>query len=236
MADEGKNGHANDFATGANSGILSAIATAFLFDLDGTLIDSEAAHKAAEVVTLRTFGLETNVAELFRYTGVPYRTMLAALEQQSGIPLPIDEFFERHKPNLLAKIGTEITLFPDVDDCLVRLHGQPLAIATSSPGWYVSAVLESFPELAVFQHIVCADDVTNGKPDPEAFQTAAAALRTDAAGCIAIEDSANGVASAKAAGCYTIGIQRDERIDLSQADELIATLAQVNGLPRGTSG
>jgi len=206
----------------------AAIAKAFLFDLDGTLIDSEHAHKTAEVITLETFGLDIGLDELFRFTGVPYRAMLAALEAEFGVPLPLDEFFERHEPTLLSKIGSEIQVFPDVEDCLARLRKVPVALATSSPGWYVRAVLATFPILGVFEHVVCADDVTHGKPNPEPFLSAAAALAADPKFCVAIEDSANGVASAKAAGCYTIGVRRDERIDLSHADEIIDSL---KGLP-----
>jgi HAD superfamily hydrolase (TIGR01509 family) len=159
--------------------------------------------------------------------------MLGALEEQFGVELPLGQFFEQHKPTLLGKIGSEIKVFGDVEGCLSRLADKQVALATSSPGWYVKAILEAFQVLQQFKHVVCADDVINGKPHPEAFLTAAAGLGVDPQDCVAIEDSANGVASAKAAGCYTIGVRRDSRIDLSQADEIIESLDR---LPSGTGG
>lgn len=208
------------------------MAQAYLFDLDGTLIDSEAAHKTAEVVTLGSFGLDLGVDDLFRFTGVPYATMLGELEKAYGVHLPLEDFFERHKPTLLAKIGSEILLFADVEDCLARLNGAPMAIATSSPGWYVNAVINAFPTLRAFTKFVCADDVTQGKPAPEAFLLAAQAVGRSPGECMAVEDSANGVASAKAAGCYTVGVRRDPRLDLSQADLLVESLAEIGeGFP-----
>ncbi len=185
---------------------------------------------------MKTFGLDVDLADLFQFTGVPYKTMLTTLELRFGVRLPLDVFFDRHMPTLLAKIGSEIKLFDDVEACLDRLAERPLALATSSPGWYVKAVLEHFPALSVFRRVVCADDVKHGKPHPEAFLSAAASIGFDANDCVAIEDSTNGVASAKAAGCYTIGVQRDLRIDLSHADELVDSLAEVERLPSSASG
>lgn len=200
----------------------------YLFDLDGTLIDSERAHKAAEVVTFGTFGLDTTEDGLFRFTGVPYRAMIAAVSAEYAMEIRLEEFMARHKNTLLDKVGVEIRPFPDVDSCLARFLNGPMALVTSSPGWYVDAVLEAFPILReAFGQRVCADDVVNGKPHPEAFQLAAARIGFEPAACIAVEDSANGVASAKAAGCYTIAVRRDDRIDLTQADSVIATLDEL---------
>ncbi|MDQ2985675.1 MAG: HAD family phosphatase [Armatimonadota bacterium] len=200
----------------------------YLFDLDGTLIDSEKAHKSAEVVTFGTFGLVVSEDDLFRFTGVPYRTMLAAVSAEHAVAVPLEEFMARHKKTLLDKVGSEIFPFPDVDGCLTRFLNTPMALVTSSPGWYVDAILSTFPIFGEkFQHRVCADDVTHGKPHPEAFQLASARLGFEPKACIAVEDSANGIASAKAAGCYTIAVRRDDRIDLTQADSVIATLDEL---------
>ena len=200
---------------------------AYLFDLDGTLIDSEAAHKSAEVETLDELGYRFSEADLFRFTGVPYRDMLAEIAPS----LTVEKFFDAHRPRLLSKVGKEIGLFYDVEDCLSHLLRKPLAVVTSSPGWYVDAVLGAFPILKLaFQVRVCADDVLNGKPDPEAYVLAASRLGLDPGSCTAVEDSPNGIASAKASGCYTIAIRRDDRLDLSEADTVFASLAELTAV------
>lgn len=198
---------------------------AFLFDLDGTLIDSEAAHKSAEVETLAAFGYDFSEEDLFEFTGVPYRAMLARIAPELGV----EEFLAAHKGRLLALVGDRIVRFTDVDACLARFARGPMAIVTSSPRWYVEAVLEAFPILrAAFRSYVCADDVTTGKPDPEPYLLAASRIGVDPSASTAVEDSANGIASAKAAGCYTVAVRRDARIDLSRADAVIDSLGELS--------
>jgi HAD superfamily hydrolase (TIGR01509 family) len=198
---------------------------AYLFDLDGTLIDSEDAHKSAEAETFRTLGYDFSEADLFPFTGVPYKTMLATIAPS----LTLEAFWAAHKPRLLGLIGTRIVPFPDVDECLRGISGNPAMIVTSSPRWYVEGVLDAFPVLrTTFKTYVCADDITNGKPHPEPFQKAASSLETPAQHCIAIEDSPNGIASAKAAGCYTIAVQRDKRLNLSAADKIVTSLRNLS--------
>jgi HAD superfamily hydrolase (TIGR01509 family) len=197
---------------------------ALLFDLDGTLIDSEDAHKAAEVETFLSLGYEFTQEELLGFTGVPYRAMLARIAPN----LSLDTFFGAHKERLLALVGTRIVPFNDVEDCLALARTDASMIVTSSPRWYVENVLDTFPALRLaFKGVICADDVVNGKPDPEAFIAGAAALGLPPSECTAIEDSPNGISSAKAAGCYTIAIRRDPRLDLSQADAVITSLAEL---------
>ena len=119
----------------------SAARMAYLFDLDGTLIDSEDAHKSAEAETFRTLGYDFSEADLFPFTGVPYKTMLATIAPS----LTLEAFWAAHKPRLLGLIGTRIVPFPDVDECLQGISGNPSMIVTSSPRWYVEEFSMPFP-------------------------------------------------------------------------------------------
>ena len=198
-----------------------------LFDLDGTLIDSESAHKEAEVETFAGFGLNFTVDDLFRFTGVPYRTMIAEVAPEIGT----ERFLEAHRDRLISFVGSRILPFDDAMGCLSLLGEKRLGLATSSPSWYVKAVLEAFPQFQRFSdYCICGDDVTDGKPSPEPFQKCAARFGEATGDCFAIEDSKNGVASAKAAGCFTVGIRRDERLDLTQADEIVDSLLELPDL------
>ena len=90
---------------------------ALLFDLDGTLIDSEAAHKSAEAETFRRLGFNFSEADLFRFTGVPYAAML----KQIAPALGLQTFLDAHRERLLGLVGTKIVPFYDVDECLAKL-------------------------------------------------------------------------------------------------------------------
>jgi len=198
---------------------------ALLFDLDGTLIDSESAHKSAEAETFRSLGFNFSEADLFRFTGVPYAAML----KQIAPALGLQTFLDAHRERLLGLVGTKIVPFYDVDECLAKLGSTSSMIVTSSPRWYVEAVLKAFPAFVnAFPTYVCADDVSSGKPDPEPYLVAMSRLGVDASTCVAVEDSPNGIASAKSAGCYTVGIRRDDRLDLAKADTVIVSLAQLS--------
>ncbi len=177
---------------------------AVIFDLDGTLIDSEPWHKSAELETFAHFGLEIRVEELMPYTGKILKDMLAGLAPG----MTVETFLEVERPILARHIEENIHRFADATR-LVESLSVPLAMATSSMRWYVEAMCTRFPELATsFSVRVCQADIQNGKPDPEIMLLAADQLGVDPGACWVIEDSRNGVLSARAAGCYAIGVDR----------------------------
>ncbi|MGI8922668.1 MAG: HAD family hydrolase [Fimbriimonadales bacterium] len=195
-----------------------------IFDLDGTLLDSERWHKRMEVETLRGFGLDATIDDLERYTGMTYAAMLLDLESRMGITLDFGRFMEAHKPALSECVRTNMRLFPDAQPCLTRI-GLPVAVATNSMWWYLDTVIKKFPFVAErIGAYVCGCEVANGKPHPDAFLTAARRLGLDARECVAIEDSRSGVASALAAGCHVVGVERDPKADLSSAHTIVSGL------------
>ncbi|MBA3726754.1 MAG: HAD family phosphatase [Armatimonadetes bacterium] len=198
-----------------------------IFDLDGTLLDSERWHKRVEVETLRGFGLESTVDDSERYTGITYAAMLGDLGSRTGIAIECDRFMEAHKPALIECVRKSMRLFPDAPSCLTRIR-LPIAVATNSMRWYLDAVIEKFPVVADrICAYVCGCQVANGKPHPDAFLTAATHLKLDARQCVAVEDSKNGVTSALAAGCHVVGVQRDPKTDLSHAHTIVSGLDEL---------
>jgi HAD superfamily hydrolase (TIGR01509 family) len=182
-----------------------------LWDLDGTLVDSEQYHwlawrdsMAAEGVTLthqqflKTFGLRNDAIVPQWIPGVtPERIAQIAnakeqlyrgLVREGGLePLP----GARHWTERLAQEG----------------WGQ--AIASSAPRENVDAVLAVIGLAAYFQVIVSAEDVTLGKPDPQVFLTAAARLGSAPAQSIVVEDAPAGIEAARRAGMASIGVRRN---------------------------
>ena len=186
---------------------------AVLWDLDGTLVDSEEHHwrawretMAGEGVTLTrsqflaTFGQRNDsiipqllgtavVSERVRLIGDTKEVCYRRLVRQGGLePLPgAAEWVKRLKED-----------------------GWPQAIASSGPRRNVEVVLEVLGFDPYFRAIVAAEDVRNGKPDPEVFLAAASRLAVPPSHCIVVEDAAAGIEAARRAGMRSIGVSRSE--------------------------
>ena len=215
---------------------------AFLFDLDGTLVDSERLWVAAAEEVLREKGHPVTHeqalaliygrawgdirADLLRdhpdsFTGV------AELEGLMG------EAFERLKGACDIRIASSI----DVLRRLAATH--PVGIVSGSSRRIVEEMLELAGVAGLVACIVSTEDTARGKPDPAPYLLAAERLGVPPSGCVAFEDSRAGVLSAKAAGMVAVGLQRDGAPpqDLSEADIVVADLAdvRVEGLLSGRS-
>lgn len=199
---------------------------AIIFDLDGTIINSEPAHKLAEIIAFREFGIEMEEEALLPFTGVPLPQMLESMALTHETPLPIERFLEVEIPILSKLIKDEVQVFSDADLLLDHVSHLPLALATSSMKWYVNEVFSKYPELPTkFTSILCQADVKNGKPHPEIFQKSCDALRCMSHEAWVIEDSVNGIKAAKAAGCFAVGIDRENQGHLGEADLIVSNLA-----------
>lgn len=201
---------------------------AILFDLDGTLIDSEPWHKKAELEVFNALGLEVGPDDISMYVGNTLPFMLEDLSKRFGKRITQDEFIEAQQPVLGKHIDEDIQLFPDVRPMLARLSGVLTAVVTSSVEWYVSAIRRRFPELEpVFGTLVCEKDVSNGKPHPEPFVLAANLLGLPTSECMVVEDSVNGVKAGKLAGCFVVGIDREGHGRLGEADRVVKSLFEL---------
>lgn len=203
------------------------MAAALLFDLDGTLIDSEPWHKLAEVEAFAKFGIQIGVSELEGYMGATLPDLLEGIGARFGRAIPMDEFLSIERPILDAYIHERMAVFPDAIDVIGRLEDRPRALVTSSMRWYVDAVFDRFSELKhLFSETICQADVAVGKPHPEGYLLAARRLNADPATCVVFEDSLNGVRAGLAAGARVVGIDRDAKGKLSAAHEVVADLWQ----------
>lgn len=208
-----------------------------LFDLDGTLVDTEPLHFESQNRVLRGLGArEMPLAEFERYVGwaeLPFWTEVA---RDYALEPPPRELVRMRTEALLELYGSvEIVVLPGIADLLEALEGAgvPCAVASSSPRRQIEATLEA-AGLARFVRAVRSghDDVERGKPEPDVYLAAAAALGVEAAHCVAVEDSRTGVASAVAAGCYTVAIpcasHPDPRLD--RADRVLASARELSEL------
>lgn len=180
---------------------------AVLWDMDGTLIDSEPYWIGAERELAAKFGVEWTDQDGLALVGNPLP--LSALHlQERGVDLATDDIIEYLLRRVSDQVRAHTPWQPDARallDAVVRA-GIPCALVTMSYASLASAALSRIPD--VFAVVVTGDEVTHGKPHPEAYLLAADRLGVDIAHCVAIEDSPAGVGSAHASGAATIAVRR----------------------------
>jgi HAD superfamily hydrolase (TIGR01509 family) len=180
---------------------------AILFDMDGTLIDSEPIWFATEVGILAEYGFDLGREHEAEVLGKPNEVVVAYLLAVSGIPLTPEQLNLRIEEAMSARMSAGIELIAGAKELLTEIGaaGIPAALVSASTRRVVDACLGSIGAHH-FKFTVSGDDVTNGKPHPEPYLTAARLLGVDPAECVVIEDSPSGSASGAAAGCRVLSL------------------------------
>jgi HAD superfamily hydrolase (TIGR01509 family) len=179
---------------------------AVVFDMDGTLIDSESVYRAALVHAIDALGLTADDAFLRSITGLPGHDVNARIRAHYGEAFPFDAFRHHYTARRNELTGDGIPLKPGAIEALrlVGARGLPLALATSAQRIAALGHLERLEILVHFDAVVTRDDVVRHKPHPDLFLEAARRLGVAPEDCLAIEDSHTGVRAALAAGMMTV--------------------------------
>ncbi|MFC0202664.1 HAD family hydrolase [Novosphingobium soli] len=179
---------------------------AAIFDMDGTLIDSEAVQHRAFVETAAALGWPLSDDILEAMVGVNRDANELMLAQRLGADFPLRRFYEDADLLFEAAVDAGLPLRPGAELILdhFRKAAIPLALCTSTMGGKAQDRLEKAGLLHYFDVVVTRSDVTHPKPHPEPYRLAAERLGIDPADCVAIEDSYAGVRSATAAGIATV--------------------------------
>ena len=197
---------------------------AVIFDCDGVLFDSEPYFELGTKELIRTYGIELSQEIFDRNIGGTGRMMCEdILNSYPSIKDDLDtlnnKFFEYTDKYLMSD---SIKPFEGLYDFVKKLHnlGYRLAVASSSPKYYVQHKLDLFNIAQFFDLLVCGDDVTKCKPDPQVYNLTVEKLDLNKEECIVIEDATNGIKSAKNAGLYCIAYKASVvKQDTSLADE-----------------
>lgn len=206
---------------------------ALLFDLDGTLIDSEFFHFECWNEILEEFGVKLTYNDwLDNYAGVPMPTNAGRLIEKFAIATPLQQIIEKRERLTLERLKTkDVNLMPYVGDVLeyFQQQGLTLALVTSSPRQDVEAVFERNGLGRYFKLIITRTEVAKSKPDPESYLVCVEKLGLQKEECLVFEDTINGVKSAKAAGltCFAIQGNINEHHKLTIADKLFLNFKQV---------
>lgn len=181
---------------------------AVIFDLDGVILDSEPLHFEADRRTMAEYGGGMPEEVLVQYVGVSGRDMWTDLIARYGIPDTLENVLEKQKGHKLALMGQmELAAIPGIPELLQHLRAAGLAVglASSSPMYYIRAVLHRLAIEDCFQAVASGEEVPRSKPSPDVFLLAAERLNRNPQDCLVIEDSAHGVRAAKAAGMGCVG-------------------------------
>lgn len=180
---------------------------AVLWDMDGTLVDTEPLWFAAEGDLVARFGGEWTAERAHQMVGLALMDGARVL-QGYGVDLPAEQIVEEMLDHVVAGLAAGVVWQPGVRELLDELvaEGVPCALVTMSFRRFVDAVVEQAPSGA-FAAVVAGDDVSVGKPDPEPYLHAARLLGVDPADCVAIEDSPPGITAALASGARTLGVE-----------------------------
>ncbi|MGW0812991.1 HAD family hydrolase [Streptomyces viridiviolaceus] len=180
-----------------------------IFDLDGTLVDSEPNYYEAGRRTLAEYGVpDFTWADHEGYVGISTQETVSDWKRRYGLPAPVEELVAAKNRRYLELARTSTRAYPEMRKFVELLAGEgvPMAVASGSSPEAIEAILSCTGLDAYLGTLVSADEVARGKPAPDVFLEAARRLGAAPADCVVLEDAVPGAAAAHAAGMRCIAI------------------------------
>ncbi len=205
--------------------------TTVIFDMNGVITDDEECHELATKRAFEQVGLDIT-PEIYRRFCLG-RTDLAAfkelIEIYSLYKVKLEQIIADKTKIYLDLIRHELKIYPEVVDLIDRLNeNYTLALTTSSTLSEAQTVINKLKLQDKFRVVITSQDVVFGKPHPEPYLLTAKKLGVDPRACLVIEDSENGVRSAKAAGMKCVAITNSEKRDkLMLADQIVDRFSEI---------
>jgi HAD superfamily hydrolase (TIGR01509 family) len=180
---------------------------AVIFDLDGVLMDSEQRWNGAKEALVREAGGRWRDEAPTAMMGMSSPEWAAYLRDHLGVSMDVEEISRDVVRRMEEGYRRELPLLPGASEAVRALAARwPLGLASSSNREVIDLVLELAGFGDAFRVTVSSEEVERGKPAPDVYLAAARELGVDPAGCVAIEDSSNGLRSAAAAGMTVIAV------------------------------
>lgn len=208
---------------------------AFIFDMDGVIIDSEPLHFESDKRVLKDYNIEITHNELIDYVGVTNSQMWSELIEKYSLSAKLEELLEKqniYKKHLFGAGELEaVAGIKELIDVLKK-NGILIGLASSSSMDFIELILKNLKLYEAFDIIVSGEEVSNSKPSPDIFLKAAELLKVHPSQCMVLEDSGHGVKAAKSAGMKCIAYRNPNSgsQDLSLSDIVIDSIEKINWL------
>jgi beta-phosphoglucomutase family hydrolase len=206
---------------------------AFIFDMDGVLVNSEPFYVEVEQSNFRHLGLEISEKEHQTYQGTATDRMWQLIKERHGIEHPVDELVKMTNSLVTPYFNSleKMEPMPGVKNLIEKLKekGIPLAVASSSYADVIEIILQKTGLKSYFDVVVSSQMAGASKPEPDIFLLTARKLSVPPEKCIVIEDSTNGIKAAKAAGMFCIAFAGpgSELQDQTQADLIVVDFGEI---------
>lgn len=209
---------------------------AIVFDFDGVIADTEPLHYRAFMRVLNPLGIDFGYrAYLQDYIGCDDRDALRLAFRSVGRPLDdasMRDLIAAKSAAFDAVVAEGVEVFPGVVALIERASAAlPLAICSGALRSDIEGIMPAVGDgrlLERFSAVVTAEDVARSKPDPASYALAAKRLGVAPSACLAIEDTPTGLASARAAGMWTLGVATTHAADDLDADRVVESLAELD--------
>ena len=179
---------------------------AYLFDCDGTIVDSMPLHYIAWKQALGEWGCTLDEELFYSWGGKPPVEIIAALNRMQGLNMPVDAVAER-KESLYFALLPQLKPVPEVLEHINAQQGRiPFAVVSGSTRESIVKSLTTVGLLDRFAVLVGSEDYARSKPAPDAFLVAAARLGVSAKDCLVFEDTEMGIQAATAAGMASVRV------------------------------
>ncbi len=179
---------------------------AYLFDCDGTIVDSMPLHYVAWKRVLGEWDCEFAEELFYAWGGMPVTEIIATLNARQGLEMPVEQV-EARKEQMYFDILHTLKAVPEVLEHIELSHGRiPFAVVSGSTRESVVASLTTLGILEKFDTLVCAGDYARSKPHPEPFLLAAERLGVAPEDCLVFEDTEMGIQAATAAGMASVKV------------------------------
>ena len=187
-----------------NLKLPAGVFAAYLFDCDGTIVDSMPLHYIAWKTTLAEYGCPFPEDLFYAWGGKPVDEIISTLNGMHGLNMPVEEVGIR-KEGMYFDMLPQLTAIKEVVEHIDAQHGRlPFAVVSGGRRNSVIRSLTTVNLLDRFQTIVGAEDYVNSKPAPDAFLLAAERLGVAPASCLVFEDTSLGIQAATAAGMASV--------------------------------
>ncbi|NMC06904.1 MAG: HAD family phosphatase [Candidatus Lokiarchaeota archaeon] len=204
----GSSNNPDDTEDGCSDALVAAIRAAkgFIFDMDGTILDSQEAHYRSWDRATRDHGFPHDRGEIFAEFGKTTEAITIALCPGAGTRDVAS--ISRLKESLFFEDIPSLVLFGGITVLFatIKERGKRICIASSNDNRTIDAIIHHVKLHEVIDGFTGLDDITRGKPDPEMIVTSAAKLHLAPGDCVVVGDTPYDIMAGNAAGCFTIGV------------------------------